>query len=257
MSTAAVAVKERPILFSGPMVRAILEGQKTQTRRVVKGLPEGIKCASAIPESNYQYRFTDFRYHTIDLRCPYGRPQLPLEPPRDRLWVRETWQAYRANSAEQEAVVKCSLERLERGEVKDIVAEVRDWPIHGEGEKRVLYAADFGEWAYDVDSDLKPWRPSIFMPRWASRLTLEITDVRVERLQEITPQDVLAEGILHPVTCNSGLAKYPNGVPAGVCADRNCDCRVFRDGWDSINDKRKGCAWSDNPWVWVIEFKKL
>lgn len=83
-------MSEKPIIFSSSMVRAILEERKTQTRRVVKGLPKSIRCASAIPESGYQYRFTDFKGTAIDLRCPYGRPVIPLEP-ADRLWVRETF----------------------------------------------------------------------------------------------------------------------------------------------------------------------
>lgn len=218
-------MKEHPILFSGPMVKAILENRKTQTRRTVKGLPDGIKCASAIPESDYQYRFTDFDKHTIDLRCPYGRPALPLEPAQDHLWVREGFAI--------------------------------DYEV-GEGTRGEIPPAVFYR-ATDTETNWSngktPWKSPLFMPRWASRITLEIKDVRVERLQEISPTDVIAEGIGHATNCNSGLAKYPHGVPAEICAGRNCDCRVFREGWDSINGKR--APWASNPWVWIIEFRRI
>ncbi|HEX2879871.1 MAG TPA: hypothetical protein VHO25_10105 [Polyangiaceae bacterium] len=239
MTTAAqVEVKETPIIFSGPMVRAILQGRKTQTRRVIKRLPDGVRFASPLPESDYQYRFTDFESHT-DLRCPYGRPQLPLEPPRDRLWVRETWQPYREHSAEQNAVIKKSLDRFERGEVKDVVTEVKGWPFPPNGERKILYAADFGDWAYDVDSDLKHWKSPLFLPRDLSRITLEITDIRVERIQGISRADAIAEGV------EPFIGKDTTAWRAG-----------FQIGWDEINAKR-GYSWSNNPWVWAITFKKL
>lgn len=208
-------VKERPILFQGAMVRALLAGTKTQTRRVVKGValdwlhPDGFT-----PE---------FVAHRENGLCPYGKPG-------DRLVVRETWQYY-------------------------------DWTE--DGYPFVRYAADnasvlhehFSEdWAerlQDVWVDLssvenltidnrardRRWRPSIHMPRWASRILLEITEVRVERLQSISEADARAEGCVSDVE--------------GDAADH------YASLWDSINGKRPGMAWADNPWVCAVSFRKL
>jgi hypothetical protein len=108
----------------------------------------------------------------------------------------------------------------------------------GSGQKRAMYAADFGDWAYDPDSDLR-WKPSIHMPRWASRITLEITGVRVERLRAISEADA-----------------YREGIPAWTDPAQTFNASVrFGELWDSINGKRPGCAWADNPWVWVLEFR--
>lgn len=236
-------VREKPILFSGPMVKAILEGRKTQTRRVVKDHPvDMVRFIGRDNQPTGEYGWCPYeRVISKHVRCSYGQVG-------DRLWVRETWQSYRANSEAQQAVIKRSLDRFERGEVTDIVAEVNGWPVFGEGERKVLFASDFGAWAYDVDSGLKPWRPSIFMPRAFSRLTLEITNVRVERLQEISCVDVLAEGSPVP------LREHSNPELGLQCVSAK---EWFSQGWDTINGKRKGCTWADNAFVWVIEFKML
>lgn len=262
--------------MSGPMVRAILEGRKTMTRRVVKGLPDGIKFVSAIPESGYQYRFTDFNGTNIDLHCPYGRPQLPLEPPRDRLWVRETWKPLSKHS-------KPTIQPLA---VMDGVA-----PTY-ETERGVCFAADGSiVWSpykttiqnlrRDAPTKAKPhlpvsskWKPSIHMPRWASRITLEIVNVRVERLQEISEADCIAEGVQVPVTtqnCPPGKARIltqltgpgPRGtfapyayLPDGDDSIEAYSRAHFASLWDSINAKR-GYGWKQNPFVWVIQFQKL
>ena len=175
---------EHPILFSGPMVRAILEGRKTQTRRVIK------------PQTTWG---SDVEY------CPHGVPG-------DRLWVRETW---------------CPLERA-------------DWSRPGR-EYNVNYKADATPEGECIRKEMGyQWKPSIFMPRWASRITLEITGVKVERIQELLDhKDIMAEGIL------------PDEGP------RCYSCRTrFAELWDSLNAKR-GYGWDANPWVWVIEFKRL
>jgi len=197
-----VEVRERPILFSGPMVRAILEGRKTQTRRVRK-LP--VCCVDCEGEQSDGFICaTCKRVHRWPTTCPYGQAG-------NHLWVRETFAPCIGG------------------------AEGPDNPT--------LYRADA------VDGyDRLTWKPSIFMPRWASRITLEITNVRVERLQIISEEDAIAEGMQR--SDNTGMYPSPQG---------NCDHAswAFHYGWDSINGKRKGCAWADNPWVWVIEFKKL
>ena len=182
--------KERPILFSGPMVRAILEGRKTQTRRVVKFDP----CPSSYAMvSHYDglgnVVLTDGSY----LRCPYGQPG-------DRLWVRETWAH-------------------------------RRWMLgDASPDPTTVYRAD--------SDDLRGcdrWRPSIHMPRWASRITLEVVSVRVERLQDISEEDAMAEGVALAENYRGRLAHF-----AGL--------------WEQINDLG---SWNANPWVWVVEFRKL
>ncbi len=162
----------RPILFSGPMVRALLAGAKTQTRRVVTA------------------KNVSFGH----IPCPYGAPG-------DRLWVRETF-------------------RIEGGAR----------PEHG--PNGVHFRAD-------EDEPGIGWRPSIFMPRWASRLTLEVTEVRVERLGALTYDDAQAEGVdFFPLAPGCSLVQR------------------FALGWDAINGKR-GFPWASNPWVWVVAFRRV
>lgn len=198
-------MKERPILFSGPMVLAILEGRKLQTRRVVK------------PSRAIDYEAAS-RGADAAWACPYGQPG-------DRLWVRETW-----------ALEDC-----------------------GEDGKRVVWQADMAAaWLmpgnvlgeiYYLPSDHNPgrWRPSIHMPRWASRLTLEVTDVRVQRLQEISEEDAQEEGITQAPLGSWGVPDITAGWVHPV--------EAFRHLWEAINGERKGCAWEDNPWLWCISFK--
>lgn len=178
-------MKERPILFSGEMVRAILDGRKTQTRRVVK---QPITTRDGHTFMSGQ-RIDNNR--AVLAQCRYGKPG-------DRLWVRETWGLF--DTA----------------------------PKDGPDDALVFYRATDGE-LRELRHQL--WRPSIHMPRWASRLMLEITNVRVERLNDITYEDALAEGCV--------------------------DLGHFGCLWQCLNDARPACAWVDNPWVWVLEFKPI
>jgi len=189
--------KERPILFSGEMVRAILDGRKTQTRRVIKPHPSsGVRWSPVVFAGHGGW--TDG--HGAPLRCRYGGPD-------DLLWVRETWQDLRPH------------------------------------QERVVYAATLG----DV---VTKWRPSIHMPRWASRITLRVVDVRVERLQGISHKDAQAEGI-YP-----NAAGYLNAAsPFDGCLKHDY-VTAFRSIWNSINAAR-GYDWETNPWVWVVEFEKV
>jgi len=219
MATAATT-KERPILFSGPMVRAILTGEKTQTRRVVKQLrgmdPADVRLArtqGGYPDGVRPVWECDYCEPDIfSTPCPYGQPG-------DRLWVRETWQSVPYGPH-------------------------RDWPgcpdtrPHGVCESNratvVIWRADGEMPGPEI------WRPSIFMPRWASRLTLEIAGVRVERLQAISEDDAWAEGFPDPEGRNreyADRARY-----------------WFKTLWGEINGKE---SWDANPWVWVIEFRKI
>lgn len=192
-------MKERPILFSGPMVRAILEGRKTQTRRVVKPQPIGKIWNPPVDPPCLQD--DSGRFHP----CPYGYAG-------DRLWVRETW-----------AHVPATAYRQSEGVVQTISPDDTDMAA--------VYAADWSRSA-------PRWRPSIHMPRWASRITLEITGVRVERLQDITTKDAVREGVSYDVS-------KPDGGPI----------HRFQKLWNSINKDR--APWESNPWVWVVEFRRL
>ena len=197
-------MKEHPILFSTPMVRAILEGRKTQTRRVMSYQPDEEYTTVYGPEM-YTQTLIDrngeeqpgpevFGVYGYDwsLKCPYGQPG-------DRLWVRETW--------------------LQDGDI-------------------YLYKADFGKGILS-DSWNGHWKPSIHMPRKASRLTLEIVNIRAERLQDISEEDARAEG--------AGWWQ-----PIGKNKTYILDFGML---WNSINSAR-GYGWDVNPWVWVVEFKR-
>lgn len=208
-------VKERPILFSGPMVNAILEGRKTQTRRVIKPVQprtDGLWPAGRNPLED----------------CPYGAPS-------DRLWVRETWycdHCFERDYAKTGAVYVGRT--LSRKECED------EWRSH------LFFRAD-GE--PDFGGERADWKPSIHMPRWASRLALEVTEVRVQRLQKISEADARAEGVGEPAFVHEGN----HNVWAKHGHERYR--LLFQGLWDSINGERLGCSWSDDPWVWALTFK--
>lgn len=217
-----VGVRERPILFSGEMVRAILDGTKTQTRRVVNPQPEFFHD----PDGGVTWRHGKrigagkreemWGWHAVD-RCPYGQPG-------DRLWVRETW------------VTGCR-PCPNAGWRDGIVYRADDYPGRDERDLLPLYPAPDG--VDPSDYERSGWRPSIHMPRWASRITLEITDVRVERVQDISHEDVLAEGIDR---CNS--------------SSRIMALERFEKLWNATNGPR-GYGWDANPWVWAITFRPV
>jgi hypothetical protein len=198
-------MKERPILFSAPMVRAILTGKKTQTRRIVKGRPEnntrvGRKGHQAHIESPEALE-----------HCPYGKPG-------DRLWVRETWVQFVARP--------------------DGAMKVQGMPNTAVIDYKADYSSAQLAATYDSDGDimrLPRWRPSIHMPRWASRITLEVRGVRIERLQDISEEDAKAEGMQNLNDPYRSLTS------------------IFRSLWDGLNGER--APWESNPLVWVIEFR--
>jgi len=193
-------MEERPILFSGEMVSAILDGRKTQTRRVIKPQPPALWDACAKVDSVFCfYRASDPDFHGYK-KCPYGQPG-------DRLWVREAF-----------------------------ATDIPGCP----GEYRLSYRADHIDPLGDGPTRIK-WTPAIHMFREYSRINLEVVSVRVERVQDITDEDVFAEGI-EPFS-----NRFYN-----LHTDRD----VFARLWDSINLKR-GYGWDSNPWVWVVEFKRL
>lgn len=201
------APRERPILFSGPMVRAILAGRKTQTRRVVKPEParqNGREAGDVYVSAHGDYPITvnvavPGGYRPVPLRCPYGAPG-------NRLWVREAF-ALRSYDCP----------------VHDHGGDYPAGKCDCEDKRRVCYRVDAGA------EHAAPWRPSIHMPRWASRITLEVTAVRVERLADITEEDARAEGV--------------EGRGAFVAL------------WDSLNGKR--APFASSPWVWVVSFRRM
>jgi hypothetical protein len=207
-------MKARPILFNAPMVRALLDGTKTQTRRLVKPQPEkvhdgepywyiggyrawGHRPAPAVP----------LRVGGNPLPCPYGQAG-------DQLWVRETW-AYGIHAL--------------------AAARDEDGPF--------VYAAD----SHSTQGRLcDRWRPSIHMLRAASRITLEVTEVRVERLQDISGADCQAEGIE-----SYALNGKP---PIKGAGSLHLPATYYRYLWESINGPG---SWDANPWVWAVSFKRL
>ncbi|MCZ2075333.1 MAG: hypothetical protein LC130_10090 [Bryobacterales bacterium] len=235
---------ERPILFSGPMVRAILRNEKTQTRRVVKpvrGFERHNICRpdmAADPWAVWWHGDETDRVGCLQ-ECHYGKPG-------DHLWVREKWASPDEDKSKPGRVAYdadglCGC-WIGSGEDRDFIAHGRILGASGYHECFPENGSTtFGLGKYsDIRSGEYPsyrygWRPSIFMPRWASRTTLEITDVRVERVQDISEEDAWAEG----VRPESGFA-----------------IAAYTKLWDKINAKR-GYGWDLNPWVWVLEFKRL
>jgi len=206
-------MKERPILFSASMVRAILGGRKTQTRRVVKPKHGGKIIAPGGPGIALEQR-SECELNTV--LCPYG--QLC-----DRLWVRETFQPLFADGTENHWET--------------------DWKT-GKGYAISYPATDCIQEFVDLDDNISSaCKPSIHMPRWASRILLEITGVRVERLQEIGEADAEAEG------CSVPEIIYPDEPRESYSY-----VAAYRHLWESINGIG---SWDANPWVWVIEFKRV
>ena len=201
-------MKERPILFSGAMVRAILDGRKTQTRRIIKPHPHWIN-------ENNSVAHIGKKVGNVEYLCKYGQPG-------DRIFVRETF------------------------------GTCDSYAPH------IFYRAD-GE---APNKNFK-WKPSIHMPRWASRITLEITGVRVERLQDISEDDALSEGLAsvskygslfkHGIPDFDGLPGNDNVGWPWVEWDSN-PISAYKKLWESINGKG---SWEENPWVWVITFRRV
>jgi hypothetical protein len=210
-------VKERPILFSGPMVRAILAGRKTQTRRVVK-----FNYAGRVKLGRKQWHINDT--NSI-LACPYGKPG-------DRLWVRE--EHYRFGHWEPVPGVQTKGGRQKWKFVAD-TTELRYNDNAPEAYRKGMHKET---------PDYRFWHKRLarFMPRIASRITLEITKVRVERLQDITEADARAEGA---DKLDFGFARP---------SERGLHKLGFRKIWQSINGPD---SWAANPWVWVIEFRRV
>jgi hypothetical protein len=203
---------EKPILFSAPMVRALLDGRKSQTRRVVKLNP--------LIEFD---RFEAGLMFVKDSRLGIA-PRKPSYIVGQRLWVRETW-----------AVDEYYDKRKPRNIPEGVTIECLESPngviTEGNGHRKLV--------------DKGKWRPSIFMPRWASRITLEVTEVRVQRVQEISEVDAKLEGV---------DLTFPRKWSTVECL---MECkRRYRAIWDNLNAKR-GYGWDKNPWVWCLTFRRI
>lgn len=206
---------ERGMIFNSEMVRAILDGRKTQTRRIMKVQPESNQLGLLLITDSTKHSDIG-KYHWAEsnatgnhvrsklFSCPFGAVG-------DRIWVRETWARYNIDQNSHDIAYRATTPE--------------DWPEEGR------------------------WRPSIHMPRWASRILLEITDVRVERLNAISEEDARAEGIIDGGCLNCGEPE-----PCG-CANPEPDATdAFAYLWQSIYGQDN---WNANPWVWVIEFKRV
>jgi hypothetical protein len=202
----------KPILFSTPMVQAILAGRKAQTRRVIKNKP----CECESKTVNGICKITDDK-GGFYLPEDYIKARSPYQP-GDILWVRETWQEI----------------------------------VNPENLDHIRWAYRATETEYGVNDGLK-WRPAIFMPREAARIFLRVTDVRVERVQDITEEEAKAEGAINQKIHEIYLGIHPRVIRSTV------DC-TYREGfqnlWDSINAKR-GHGWEVNDWVWAYTFERI
>lgn len=235
-------MKERPILFSGEMVKAILEGRKTMTRRVVnKDISNQFDIDVDNTVAAYINQLTGDSYDPVEI-CPHGTVG-------DRLWVRETW--------------------YYEEHMHDSTEGMPDSP-GGLYSHRLVYKADCPDYPVNVGVGRQGWRPSIFMPRWASRITLEVTDLRAERLQDITEGDAEKEGMpdevpMSPVYCpvceGRGFRDAYHPLSLGYmevdCTECDTARKKFKNLWDSINGRKPGKTWKDNPWVWVVEFRRV
>lgn len=221
---------ERGILFSAPMVRALLDGSKTQTRREAKPVKHPDLGNLYDPGALVLEREPQ---HVIDRACPYGQPG-------DRLWVRETWGVVSNAWDDDGNLIDWTPDRPATA-----ITEMQFGQGYYSGH--AIYAADGGyEWAGDDDGGGEPrsaWKPSIHMPRAASRILLEIVSVRVERLQDISEADAAAEGW----TRRPEVSDDPQ-----VHTDAARDW--YMDLWETINGAG---SWAANPWVWVVEFRRV
>ena len=240
--TTETKIKERGILFSPPMVRALLGGRKTQTRRAVKPKPTG--TVNGMPywgDLGIKANLREYAHPP----CPYGQPG-------DRLWVRERWRVAAWHEGEPilieyEDGTHCE----ESGSDADYYGSWYERMMEQSADdcaRAGLKPDDDGIYNMNESGVVTRWRPSLFMPRWASRITLEITSVRVERVQGISEADALAEGV------EQGWRDVQLvGGAQGV--SRTTARQAYAALWDSINSKKH--PWASNPWVWVIEFRKV
>ncbi|HHL3760416.1 TPA: hypothetical protein ACQ7E3_001914 [Klebsiella pneumoniae] len=244
-------MKERGMIFNSEMVRAILDVRKTQTRRIMKVQPESNQLGLLlITDSTKRSNIGKYHWAESNATGNHVRSKLfscPFGAVGDQIWVRETWAILGNEDG-------CCIDWEEKLCKADERSAARIYRASCEQRP-----GNYGLWSIPDDADWKPhtkdyqyegaWRPSIHMPRWASRILLEITDVRVERLNAISEEDARAEGIIDGGCLNCGEPE-----PCG-CANPEPDATdAFAYLWQSIYGQEN---WNANPWVWVIEFKRV
>lgn len=233
-----VEVKDTGMIFQPESVRAIIEGNKTQTRRVIKPQPHKnvARFVRSLARAGWLEEYDNgdplgiftggkpvtWTQTGKPYRCPYGDAG-------DHVWVREAWMPKNWDSDKEYMLAGCP------------DAATHPSETYLGSPTRAIYKASYN----DAIGDPGKWRNSMYMPRWASRITLEITNVRVERLQEISGRDVLAEGI------DNGSSNPAMGVRW-----ENMQRMAFEEQWNNLNAKR-GYSWESNPWCWCISFRKL
>lgn len=256
-------MKERGMIFNSEMVRAILDGRKTQTRRIMKVQPESNQLGLLLITDSTKHSDIG-KYHWAESNATgnHVRSKLfssPFGAVGERIWVRETW----ATLGNEEGCYVDWEDNLCKGDERSAARIYR-----ASCEQR---PGDYGLWSIPDDAYWKPhtkehkfegaWRPLIHMPRWASRILLEITGVRVERLNAISPEDAESEGLER--TNFTGFGDEP-GLPSYPEPDVYFDPlkkqwkeyppEAFAGLWESIYGEG---SWKANPWVWVIEFKRV
>lgn len=220
-------MKERGILFNGEMVRAEQAGRKTQTRRVMKPQPEAYDHVDYDEKMGWHIWWDKTGHNPWDVEQRYKAINPPYGQPGDRLWVRETWGFGCRNT--------------EHGALDGLEYRADQFYLDGEFDDLDLYPVpdDADEESVERWMNKTGWHPSIHMPRWASRTILELIAVRVERLQDISEEDAIAEGALHD--------------PPVSWVDK--PIVWFSRLWNSI--AKPGEQWDDNPYVWAYEFRRV
>jgi hypothetical protein len=227
-------MKERPILMSAPMVQAILENRKSQTRRIVKKQPETVDVEPKYEKETWGFWNGEWPSHGTVVRCPYGQTG-------DRLWVKEAWRVGKPNEDRIPTEIWKHLQNVNKGIT--VLYEAGGWKSTSPFERP--------EPKYRDDEPMPEWagrkRSSMFMPRWASRITLEIMEVRVQRLQEISNEDAKAEGVDCAPHRGGTCGRKDTGID-------QCAICPYRELWNTINGPK---SWEENPWIWALSFRRV
>lgn len=252
-------MKERGLIFTGESVQAFLAGRKTQTRRFIKPQPVHVEDYQGEGPGLLQ-RWSSGRFYFA--HDPYRRLVCPYGEAGDRIWVKEAWRiaAWRTNEEKFAIDYQASPELVRTpwtfpndpsvfgrllGQSQ---VEALNAARAGSGSTKELPGGHF-HWEHG-DSPCR-WRNSRYMPRWASRLTFDVVEARVERLQDISHEDAIAEGTLHWVEGLKQQADYDSDSNLGAYP-----VTAYKRLWDRLNAKR-GCAWAQNPWVWVLTLQPV